>query len=133
MRAVLILGLCSLLTSTAAAADGDSKRGQKFFGACSACHSLKPDVNMTGPSLAGVWHRRAGSLPSLRRYSPAIKNAQIIWDEPNLDNWLANPSSMIPGNRMKFPGIKDARARADLIAFLALQNGRGVPGPQGVV
>jgi cytochrome c len=77
MRAVLILGLCSLLTSTAVAGDGDPKRGQEFFGACAACHSLKPDLNMTGPSLAGIWHRRAGSLPSFPRYSRALISALL--------------------------------------------------------
>jgi cytochrome c len=129
MRAVLMLGLCSLLTLAAVAAEGDPKRGQQFFGACAACHSLKPDLNMTGPSLAGVWHRKAGSLASFPRYSPALKNAQIIWDERSLDGWLANPASMIPGNRMKFPGIKDAKARSDVIAFLAQQNGKVGPPP----
>ena len=37
-------------------------RGQRSFVACAACHSLQPDRNMTGPSLAG-WDRKAGTLP----------------------------------------------------------------------
>jgi cytochrome c len=118
MRAVLVVGLCSLLISAAAAAEGDPRRGRPYFGACMACHSLKPDVNMTGPSLAGLWNRKAGTLASFARYSSAMKASGIIWEDNTLDRWLTDPAAMIPRNRMGFPGIKDAKARSDLIAFL---------------
>jgi cytochrome c len=119
MRCVLVIGLCSAFASTAAAADGDAGRGQQLFTrACVACHSLKPNTNMTGPSLAGLFGRKAGSLASFSRYSPAMKAAQHVWDDGTLDIWLTDPAAMIPGNRMTFPGIKDAGARKDLLAFL---------------
>ncbi|WP_247458546.1 hypothetical protein [Bradyrhizobium sp. 2] len=73
---------------------------------------------MTGPSLAGVWGRKAGSLQSLERYSDALKSSGIIWDDRSLDAWLTDPDRMVPGNEMPFNGIKDGRARADLLAFL---------------
>jgi cytochrome c len=73
---------------------------------------------MTGPSLAGIWGRRAGGLPSFTRYSAALKSADLVWSDETLDRWLADPAHYIPGNRMTFPGMKDARLRADLIAFL---------------
>jgi cytochrome c len=119
MRAVSAITLCILLTLPALAADGNPNRGQQIYRrACGACHSLKPDANMTGPSLGGVWKRKAGSLASFSRYSPALKEAQIIWDEVALDRWLTNPAAMVPKNRMTFPGIEDAGARLDLIALL---------------
>jgi cytochrome c len=99
-------------------AAGDAAHGAQLFRACAACHSLQPDRNMTGPSLAGLWGRKAGSLPSFARYSPALKSSDIVWDERTLDGWLKDPRRDVPGNRMTFPGIKDDRARADLIAFL---------------
>ncbi len=73
---------------------------------------------MTGPSLAGFWGRKAGSLNSFERYSPALKSSDIVWDEKPLDEWLKQPQSLVPHNRMTFPGIPDARQRSDLIAFL---------------
>jgi cytochrome c len=73
---------------------------------------------MTGPSLAGIWERQAGSLNSFERYSPALKASTISWNERTLDAWLASPSRFIPDNRMTFAGMSDARQRADLIAFL---------------
>ena len=97
---------------------GDAARGERDFRACTPCHSLEPDRNMTGPSLASLWGRKAGSLPSFERYSDALKSSGIIWDDRSLDGWLAGPDAMVPDNEMPFNGIKDARDRADLLAFL---------------
>jgi len=119
MRAVLVIGLSALPTLTAVAADDDPSRGQQFFTrACAACHSLKPNANMTGPSLAGVWDRKAGTLQSFARYSAAMKSAQVVWGDKTLNAWIENPAALIPGNRMSFPGLKDAQARTDLVAYL---------------
>jgi cytochrome c len=73
---------------------------------------------MTGPSLANLWGRKAGALPSFDRYSDALKSSGIIWDDRALDGWLTDPQRMVPDNDMPFEGIKDARVRADLLAFL---------------
>jgi cytochrome c len=73
---------------------------------------------MTGPSLAGIWGRQAGKLPSFDRYSPAITSSAIIWEDAALNAWIADPQKFIPENHMTFPGIKDASQRADLLAFL---------------
>src|SRR5438309_7757599 len=106
------------LLSPALAQKGDASRGQQDFRACAPCHSLEPDRNMTGPSLANLWGRKAGSLPSFERYSDALKSSGIIWDDRALDGWLTDPQAMVPDNEMPFEGIKDAAVRADLLAFL---------------
>lgn len=100
-------------------AAGEPDLGSSTFArACAACHSLQPNRNMTGPSLAGVWGRKAGALATFDRYSPALKSADITWDAGSLDQWIKSPSRFIPHNRMTFPGIGDEQARADLIAYL---------------
>jgi cytochrome c len=104
--------------SSALAESGDASRGQQDFRACAPCHSLEPDQNMTGPSLANLWGRKAGGLSSFDRYSDALKSSGIIWDDRALDGWLTDPQRMVPDNEMPFEGIKDARVRADLLAFL---------------
>src|SRR6266550_8541363 len=114
---VIALATIALL-SPALAQNGDASRGQQDFRACAPCHSLEPDRNMTGPSLADLWNRKSGSLPSFPRYSPALKSAGIIWNDDTLDEWIKDPQHFIPGNTMTFPGMKDARQRADLLAFL---------------
>src|SRR5256885_10037932 len=104
--------------ASAQAASGDIARGQQDFRACAQCHSLEPNRNMTGPSLAKLWGRKAGSLPSFERYSDALKSSGIIWDDRALDGWLTDPHAMVPDNDMPFEGIKDGRVRSDLLAFL---------------
>ena len=106
------------LTYRAMAEPGDAARGAPMYRACVACHSLEPNRNMTGPSLAEIWNRRAGSLPSFPRYSPALKSSGIIWNDDTLNEWIKDPQHFIPGNTMTFPGMEDARQRADLLAFL---------------
>src|SRR3954454_640389 len=98
--------------ASAQAASGDIARGQQDFRACAQCHSLESNRNMTGPSLAGMWGRKAGSLPSFERYSDALKSSRIIWNERSLDGWLT-PQNMVPDNDMPFEGIKDPRVRQD--------------------
>jgi cytochrome c len=108
------------------AADGNASRGQRVFNACAQCHSLEPDRNMTGPSLAELWNRKAGSAASFPRYSPALKSADLVWNDKTLDEWLKDPQHVVPGNQMTFPGVKDPQQRSDLLAFLkqATQPGR---------
>jgi cytochrome c len=123
--------IAALLTiaflSPALAQLGDAARGQQNFRACAPCHSLEPDRNMTGPSLANLWGRKAGSLPSFERYSEALKASGIIWDDQSLDGWLIDPDRMVPDNEMPFNGIKDTRVRADLLAFLKDATRPGAP------
>ncbi len=58
-----------------------------MFGQCAACHSVEPGVHLTGPSLAAIWGRRAGTVGGFGRYSSALKHAGITWDAPTLDGW----------------------------------------------
>src|SRR5712672_1232971 len=114
-----IIALATIaLLSPALAQEGDASRGQQDFRACAPCHSLEPDRNMTGPSLANLWGRKAGGLSSFERYSDALKSSGIIWDDRALDGWLTDPQRMVPDNDMPFEGIKDGQVRADLLAFL---------------
>lgn len=126
----LLAGVALLwLVAPAAAAEGDAEAGAKDFRLCAACHSLRPNVNMSGPTLAGVWGRKAGGLLSFPRYSAALAGAGVVWNEQTLDAWLADPAGFIPHNLMTIRGIADAKTRADLIALLRLA---GPNGPTGV-
>src|SRR6202163_3943247 len=119
MKRFAIAALATVaLLSPALAQPGDASRGQQDFRACAPCHSLEADRNMTGPSLADLWGRKAGGLSSFDRYSDALKSSGIIWDDRSLDGWLTDPERMVPDNDMPFEGIKDARVRADVLAFL---------------
>ena len=117
--AVLILALLTgPLAAAQAPAPGDAHRGAALFQHCAACHSVEPGVQLTGPSLAAIWNRRAATVPGFGRYSEALKRAGLTWDAATLDRWLQRPQAVVPDTTMTFPGIQDARARADLIAYV---------------
>lgn len=113
---------CFILAAGAGAAfaqvEGDVKRGGEIYGSCVACHSLNADLHLTGPSLADLWGKKAGSIESFKRYSDGLKKSEFVWDENTLNAWLADPSAMVPDTYMTFRGIQDDKVRTDLIAFL---------------
>ena len=106
---------------------GDPKRGAQVFQQCGGCHSVKPDEHLTGPSLARLWNRKAGTAGGFMRYSDAVKRSGATWNEATLDKWLANPEKFLPGNSMTFPGIRDSQARQDLIAYLKAVDENNAP------
>ena len=128
MNHILLVAIVTLLAALpfrAVAQPGNAANGERLYRACAACHSLEPDRNMTGPSLAELWNRKSGGLPSFPRYSPALKSAGIIWNDDTLNEWIKDPQHFIPGNTMTFPGIKEPRQRADLLAYLKDANKPG--------
>jgi cytochrome c len=119
-RARLSLDCCvaallamTLVNSTALAAD--PAHGKIVFQTCVACHSDKPDA--IGPSLRGVYGRKAGALEDFR-YSNAMMRANIVWDEASLRDYIKDPQAKVPGNRMPFGGLDSATDIDDVIAYL---------------
>jgi len=83
-----------------------------------ACHSVQPGEHLTGPSLAHICKRKAGTVEGFLRYSDALKHAEVAWTESTLDKWLANPEQFIGGTSMTFPGVRESKDRQDVIAYL---------------
>ncbi len=115
--AFLIWAMALLAAAGSARADGDATRGEKRFEDCVACHRLQAGENEVGPSLHGVFDRKAGELADFR-FSPALKRSGITWTPQTLDTFLADPQKVVPANRMPYAGMLDAGDRADLIAYL---------------
>ena len=92
--------------------------GQKVFLRCKACHTIeKEGVNTIGPNLWGVVGRTAGTKAGFP-YSEAMKKFGKKWDVATLDAYLTKPKAVVPGGRMNFVGLRDAKQRADVIAYL---------------
>lgn len=104
-------------SAVAALHDAKIERGGRIFGMCAGCHAWKTAERRLGPSLAGVFGRRAGTVPGYR-YSRALRDSGVLWNATTLDAWLADPKKFLPGTRMPFSGIRSARDRSDLIVFL---------------
>ncbi len=127
------LALLILSAAPVAHAQADAQRGAKLFPQCAACHTLEPGRNLTGPSLANLFGRKAGTVPGFLRYSDALKRSGVEWNEATLDAWLKDPAKFMPGNGMTFAGIGNEQARRDLIAFLRAVDSMPVaqrPGPK---
>lgn len=99
-------------------AAGDPEKGAQRYRVCAGCHSLEPGRQSAGPSLARIFGRNAGTVEGFTRYSKALEQSKIVWNEKTLDAWIKNPDALIPDNFMPFPGISYPSARADLVAFL---------------
>jgi cytochrome c len=110
--------LMTLLPLAAARADGDPARGEARFQECAACHRLEAGANEVGPSLHGIFTRKAGELADFR-YSPAMRRSGIVWTAQTIEQYIADPQALIPANRMPYAGMASAADRADLIAYLA--------------
>jgi cytochrome c len=120
MRAFSIGAISLAAVAIGAAAPGfaaDAGRGEQLFVECAACHTLEKGVHNVGPSLAGIFQRKAGSFDDYR-YSPAMKRSNITWTPEELEKFIADPQTVVPANRMPYAGMTNATDRADLIAYL---------------
>jgi cytochrome c len=115
-RHIAVAALIAVATA-ANAQQGDAKRGEKVFENCRACHAPDGKSNDIGPALQGVVGRKAGERDDFR-YSPALKRSGLVWDAKTLDAFVADPQQVVPGNRMPYSGMPDAKERADLIAYM---------------
>jgi cytochrome c len=111
------LALAALASAIAPSygANPAAQRGEEIYSRCLACHALAYD--RTGPRHCGLFGRAAGSVPGFE-YSAAMKRSKIVWSAKTLDRFIADPLKVIPGTAMGYAGVKDARERAELIAYL---------------
>ncbi len=110
-------GVLLIATSSTAVAAGDQAAGEKIFAAhCAVCHATTPGENKIGPSVAGIVGSKSGAVPGFN-FSPAMKDADVTWDDANLDKFLANPTGFIHGTKM-FVNLPSETDRQNVIAYL---------------
>lgn len=117
MTGAALVALVQLTGQSLAA--GDVKRGANVFAEeCADCHSAVSGKNKKGPTLTRINGRRAGNVPDFDGYSDAMKQSGIVWTPEKIDAYLAAPRQMVPAGRMKYDGLPNAVARADVIAYI---------------
>ena len=110
--------LASLMAlSTPALAEGNIKAGKKIIKKCKACHDVKEGKNKVGPSLYNIVGATAGKVEGFK-YSKAMAESGLVWDDANLRAFVTKPKELVPGNRMAFAGLKKEKQIDDLIAYL---------------
>lgn len=118
---VIALGVAvalALVIGSGSAMAGDAEKGEKVFKKCKACHTIdKGDKNKVGPNLHGVAGQAAGQVAGYK-YSSAMAESGLTWDDATLDKYLAKPKDVVPKTKMAFAGLKKADDRADVIAYM---------------
>ena len=120
MKFQVLLGAAAMVIAASAAnvQAGDAAKGEKIFKKCKTCHTIdKGGKNKIGPNLNGIFGRVFGTLEGFK-YSKAMKEAKITWDEKTMDQFVTKPKKMIKKTKMSFAGLKKEKDRANLIAYL---------------
>jgi len=123
-RTVKVIGIAAALAafSAPALADGDVEAGKKVFNKCKACHTLDEGKNKVGPSLFGVLGRSAASVQGFK-YSKALKESGLTWDEETIEKFLATPKDLVPRTRMAFAGLKKDDDIENVLAYIKANGG----------
>ncbi len=102
-------------------ADADIAKGAKLSKACAACHSFNKDgANKMGPNLWNIVGAAKAGKDGFS-YSKAMVAAGGNWDYDSLNQFLTKPKKFISGTKMNFAGLKKAKDRAALVAWLRAQ------------
>ena len=113
MKQIIII-LSVLLSISVAHAD-NKVSGEKVFKRCVSCHSFTK--TKIGPPLGNIFGKKAGSVNGFK-YSKAMKNSDIVWNDCSLDSFLKKPRKYIKGTKMRFIGLKKKSDRKALIEYL---------------
>jgi cytochrome c len=110
--------VASFMATQAFAQDGNAARGERVFNQqCKTCHSLEEGPSLTGPTLHGMFGRKAGTAAGFE-FSPEMIKSGIVWDETTLAEYSRDPKAKVPDTKMVFNGIKQPGQLADLVAYL---------------
>jgi cytochrome c len=123
--ALYIVLAAAVLSEAGAAEAQDSAAGKAAFGKCQACHAVGAGAkNKLGPELNGLADRKTGAVAGYQ-YSPAMKSSGFAWDQSSFADFMKNPRTKVPGNKMVFAGMKDQAEIASLWAYLTRFNADG--------
>jgi cytochrome c len=82
------------------------------------CHSFEKGGKVVyGPNRFDIVGKPAGAIKGYE-YSVALKNSGLTWTDKNLVGFMANPEQFVKGTKARFPGLKSAKQKADILAYM---------------
>jgi len=88
---------------------------------CGFCHYTAADApHRIGPNLNSIIGRRVGSKTKYF-YTVSFREAAAagkVWSEESIDAFLANPTQLYPGNRMRYAPVTDPEKRKRILKYL---------------
>jgi cytochrome c2 len=85
---------------------------------CTVCHTFHKGGKMVfGPNLFDMAGKPSAAIEGYN-YSDALANANLTWTDVNLDGFLADPEGFLKGTKARFPGLRNAQDRADVLAYM---------------
>lgn len=118
---ITVLAICLSPLAVQSAETGDPDRGAKIWGKCKSCHRVGDGAaNSVGPHLNEIFGRKAGSIEGFRYSKGMLREGAdgLTWTPEKLHIYLENPKALVSKTRMNFRGLKDARDRIDVLAYL---------------
>ncbi len=103
-------------------ASADIEAGKKVFKKCTSCHTAdKGAPNKVGPALFGIVGNDIAGVGNFS-YSSPMAELPGNWTYADLNQFLYKPKAYVKGTKMAFPGLKRAKDRAAVIAYLRAQD-----------
>ena len=113
-----VLAFFAVACASAFAAGESTSPGRKVFESrCISCHESAPPSTATlGPSLAGIFGKKAGSGNS-GVHSRALAESGIVWNRASLRSYLSDPGRAVPGTIMP-ARVENPQELEDLLNYL---------------
>lgn len=118
----LLSAVLAVTVSMSSATAADAAKGAKVFRKCKACHSMEAGKRMIGPSLNGVFGRKAGGTEGFR-YSKNMAALDVVWDDTSMAEFLKAPRKYVKGTKMAFAGLRKPADIENLLAYLKENGG----------
>jgi len=108
----------TMMRMSTSSSSSEHRAGRILYHSCQSCHVGHPIAPQFWRNQDCLLGQTAGTMYEGYRYSSALQNSRIVWEEDTLDAFLEDPQKFIPGNVMENPPMTDPIERKVIIEIL---------------